>query len=385
MIEVIAWAAVGTWLWLVFARGGFWRAGPREERAAVPVLARWPAVIAVIPARNEAQTVGGTIRSLLDQNYPGDLRLIVVDDGSEDGTGSVAWACARRSAGGDRVQIVAAGAPPPGWTGKVWAQHCGVDLARRDQPDYLLLTDADIAYEPGTLSALVARAEEGGLVLTSVMAKLRCVSFAERCVVPAFVYFFQMLYPFAWVNRRDRLTAAAAGGCMLVRREALESVGGIGSVHSALIDDCALARRLKPVGPIWLGLSERVRSVRPNDDFASLRRMVTRSAYAQLRYSPLLLVATVLAMTFVFIGPLLLALAAADDTSTVGAGAYAIMVASFQPTLRLYRQSPLWGVAMPVIAALYTVWTIDSAVQYALGRGGLWKGRVQAMPTARSS
>jgi hopene-associated glycosyltransferase HpnB len=242
----------------------------------------------------------------------------------------------------------------------------------------VLLTDADIAYEPRVLPALVARAQAEGLVLSSLMVKLNCESLAERGLIPAFVFFFQMLYPFAWVNRGGSPTAAAAGGCMLVRTAVLRQAGGIDAVRDALIDDCALARLLKTYGPIRLALTERVHSIRRYPAFGDVRRMVARSAYAQLHYSPLLLVGAVVGMTLVYLSPPLLAIFGSGLTRWLGIGAWALMAIAFQPTLRLYRLSPLWGLALPAIASCHTLYTIDSAIQHARGKGGMWKGRAQA-------
>ena len=302
MLEFIAWIVLGMWVYLIVGRGGFWIVRETDAREKSPPRI-WPRVIAVIPARNEAATVGATVRSLLAQDYPIPMEVILVDDDSDDGTADAARAAATET-GADRRLTVVKGAPlPSGWTGKVWAQKQGIDCVASGSPDYLLLTDADITYAPDVVRQLASRAVADGLVLASIMAKLHCDSFAERFIVPAFVFFFRMLYPFAWVNRPARRTAAAAGGCMLVRADTLARTGGIESIRDALIDDCALARRLKRLGPISLDLSEHVRSLRTASGFAPLRRMVTRSAYAQLGYSPALLVGTVAAMTIIFLGP----------------------------------------------------------------------------------
>jgi hopene-associated glycosyltransferase HpnB len=276
--------------------------------------------------------------------------------------------------------IVSGQTPPAHWTGKVWAMKQGVDHADglREQPRYLLFSDADIAYAPDALRKLVARAESGNLVLTSLMAKLRCETFAERALIPAFVFFFQMLYPFAWVNSRDRTTAAAAGGCMLVRRDALREAGGIEAISDALIDDCALGRKLKSTGPIWLGLTERVRSLRAYPHVNDIRRMVSRSAYDQLRYSPVLLAGTVAGMVLIYLVPPFFALFGTSLGQALGLLAWVAMALAFQPILRFYRVSPLWGLALPAIACAYMVFTLDSAYQHLRGRGGLWKGRIQA-------
>jgi hopene-associated glycosyltransferase HpnB len=276
---------------------------------------------------------------------------------------------------------------PPGWTGKLWAVHQGVGHATGlpEAPDYLLLTDADITYAPDALARLVARAQASGTVLTSLMAKLRCESVAERVFVPAFIYFFQMLYPFAWVNRRDHKMAAAAGGCMLVRPRALASAGGIAAIRGALIDDCALGAALKRQGPIWLGLTERVVSARPYEHVDDIRRMVARSAYAQLHYSPWLLVGCIIGMALTYLAAPLLALLGHGSAQALGAAAFALMFMSYQPILRFYRRSPLWGLALPVIALAYMAFTVDSAYQHGRGRGGLWKGRVQAQAATQAA
>jgi hopene-associated glycosyltransferase HpnB len=382
MVEVFALFLIALWLYLLAARGGFWLAGQRDDRPELPGPAVWPPVTAVIPARDEAATIAHCLQSVLGQDYPGALEAVVVDDGSNDGTGTIAGEAAAAIGTRDRL-IVLQGRPlPPGWTGKVWALKQGVDVAlgQTRKPKYLLLTDADIVYAPQALRQLVSRAENGPTALTSVMAKLRCESFAERCLIPAFVFFFQMLYPFAWVNRRDRATAAAAGGCMLVRSDALIASGGIDAIRGALIDDCALAKQLKAVGPIWLGLSTRVQSIRRYVGFGPIRRMITRSAYAELRYSPLRLIATTLAMAVTFLAGPLLAVFGSGTAALLGLATWGAMFIAFQPTLRLYGLNPLWGLALPLIALAYMVWTIESALQYARGYGGAWKGRIQAAP-----
>lgn len=340
--------------------------------------AEWPAIAVVIPARDEAELIGTSVRSLLAQDYPGPLSVFVVDDDSTDGTAEAARQAGR--AGGPEVTVVSGQPLPPGWTGKLWAVKQGVAraMAQDPPPEFLLLTDADIAHAPDSVRWLVSQACAGGYTLVSLMAKLRCTSFAERLHVPAFIYFFQMLYPFRWVAQPKTATAAAAGGCMLVRADALSEAGGIDSIRDALIDDCALAGKMKALGPIWLGLTERAQSLRPYDDFAEVQRMIARSAYAQLRYSPWLLLGTTLAMLLVFVVSPALAIFAHGLARWLGLGAWVLMALSFIPTLRFYRQSPLWAVTLPAIALLYTYYTLYSAYQYARRRGGQWKGRVQA-------
>jgi len=380
LATICALLALAVWTYLLFARGGFWRCAQRDERDAPRAdPSRWPTVVAVMPARNEADMIPRSLASLLSQDYPGPFSVILVDDNSDDGTLEAARGLAAGAA--DRLAIIEGAPLRAGWTGKLWAVAQGVARADASStpPDYLLLTDADIGYGPDALRGLVRRAEAGGLVLASLMAKLRCVSLAERALIPAFIFFFQMLYPFAWVNRRDARTAAAAGGCMLVRHEALTKAGGIASIRGALIDDCALAARLKRQGPIWLGLTERVHSLRPYPRFGDIRRMVARSAYAQLRFSPWLVAATIAGLTLAFLAAPSIAAFGSEIARLAAAAAWMLMAIAFLPTLRLYRLSLLWAPTLPAIAAVYLGFTLDSAIQHVRGRGGLWKGRVQAL------
>jgi hopene-associated glycosyltransferase HpnB len=371
------------WLYLVAARGGFWQGAQRDDEIVPsdgPANDQWPAVTAVIPARDEAESVGETVGSLLRQNYPGLFNVILVDDQSRDATAQVARDAAAALGAGERLTVIAGRALPAGWTGKLWAQQQGFEHAENASllPAYLLFTDADIVYAPDEVASLVARAEARGLVLTSLMAKLRCQSFAERAFVPAFIFFFQMLYPFAWVNDPRRSTAGAAGGCMLVRRDALREQGGLAAIRGALIDDCALAKLLKRHGPIFLALTERVHSIRAYPAIADIRRMVSRTAYAQLRYSPLLLAGTVLGLALTYLAPVALALFAGGVPQFIGIFVWMIMALAFRPTLRFYSLAWLWAPALPAIAAIYMAFTLDSAYQHARGRGGMWKGRAQA-------
>jgi hopene-associated glycosyltransferase HpnB len=379
----IACLALAVWIYLLLFRGGFWLANVRDDRDKPAPLGAWPSVAAIIPARDEAEMLPESLGSLLAQDYPGKFSIVLVDDQSSDGTAAIARSLSANAK--YDVAILSGQVLPSTWTGKVWAVHQGIAHAEADMgaPDYLLLTDADIAYAAGVLQDLVARAKAQGLALASIMAKLNCESFAERALIPAFVFFFQMLYPFAWVNRPAAKTAAAAGGCMLVERRALERAGGIGKIRGALIDDCALAALLKTEGPIWLGLSENVRSLRLYPQFSDIRRMVTRSAYAQLRYSPLLLVATVAGMALTYLASPLLAIFAGYPANLVGAAAWALMVLAYLPILRFYGISPPWAVALPLIAAVYVAFTLDSAYQHFRGKGGLWKGRSQALAAKR--
>ena len=373
MSTVLAVTCAAIWAYLLAARGQFWR-GTVRDVSTPPRPQRWPSVAVVVPSRNEAECIAASAQSLLQQTYAGTVRIIVVDDDSTDGTAAIVRAAA---AGASRdLVVVTSGGPLPGWTGKLWALRQGIAAAETTRPDYLLLTDADIVHAPDSLSWLVAQSQSGHFVLTSLMAKLRCESLAERSHVPAFIYFFQMLFPFSWVYRSDCRTAAAAGGCMLIRADALARAGGIESIRNSLIDDCSLAAKLKAFGPIWLGLTDRVRSIRPYPAFADVRQMIARSAYAQLRYSPLRLAGTIAGMALTFLAAPLLALFAAGWAQGLGLAVWLAMAASFLPTLRFYRLSPLWGLALPAIATLYSLYTLDSAYRHLRRRGGQWKGRV---------
>ncbi len=376
----IAWVSLAAWIYLIAARGGFWRAAERDDREQPAEPRSWPAVAAVIAARDEADVVAESLGSLLRQDYPGPLTIILVDDQSRDGTAQAARACAARQGAADRLTVLPGRKLPAGWSGKIFAMKQGIEHVEslQNPAAYLLLTDADIAYAPDALTTLVARAQARDLVLTSLMARLRCESWAERALIPAFIFLFQMLYPFSRVNRPRSTTAAAAGGCMLVRRDALDAVGGIEKIRAALIDDCALGRELKAVGPIWLGLTRRARSLRAYPRISDVRRMVSRSAYDQLRYSPGLLIGTVAGLALTFLAPPLLAVLGSGLAQALGLAAWGLMAIAFQPILRFYAVSPLWGAALPAIAAFYLAFTLDSAYQHLRGRGGLWKGRVQA-------
>ena len=381
---VVATLSLVIWMYLIFVHGGFWLGRENDDvllSCATP--AQWPRVCAVIPARNEADMIPLSLPTLLAQDYPGEFAIFLVDDQSEDGTASIAQKLGQNSA--RTLRVIPGGERPHGWTGKVWAQHQGIARASvgAAPPDYLLLTDADIGYARGALTQLVLRAQSNNSALTSLMAKLRCESLAERALVPAFIFFFQMLYPFRWVNRATIPIAGAAGGCMLVERAALQRAGGIQSIRGALIDDCALAKVMKREGPIWLGWTERVHSLRPYPHFNDIRQMVSRSAYAQLRYSPLLLAGTIGGLALTYLAAPVLAIFVGYPTNLIAAFAWGLMALSFQPTLRRYGRSALWGLALPGIALVYLVFTIDSAYQHGRGRGGMWKGRAQANVTTK--
>ena len=373
MIALLALIPVAVWLYLLAGRGMFWVMAERDDADGPPPPAAWPSIVAVVPARNEADVIARSIGSLLAQDYPGDFRIVLVDDQSGDGTGAIA----RRLDKTGRLDVVAGSPRPQGWVGKVWAMKQGVGHA--GAPDYIWFTDADIDHARENLRKLAARAEAGRLVLTSLMVKLHCNGWTEAYLIPAFVFFFDMLYPFRWVNDPKSKTAAAAGGCMLVRRAALERAGGIDAIRTEIIDDCALGRALKAQGPIWLGLTERASSIRPYAGLAEIRRMVARSAYAQLGYATPALIATLAGMLTVYAVPPLFAVFARESAQASGILAWAAMTLAFQPIAKFYRISPLWGLALPLIGLVYTAFTLDSALQHWRGRGGMWKGRAQAM------
>ena len=380
-LTALAVASLLAWLWLAAFRGGFWRCS-RQLPADPPAPAAWPEVVAVIPARDEAETIGRAVASLRDQDYPGRLSVVVVDDESRDGT-----AAAARTADPE-VEVVAGAPLPSGWVGKVWAQAQGLERVERAHPDteWVLLTDADIAHDPTAVRRLVATGEASGLDLVSLMVRLRCASGWERLLIPAFVFFFQKLYPFPWVADPRRRTAAAAGGCMLVRRSALAAAGGLAVIADRLIDDCALAAALKPRARIWLGLATRSRSLRPYPRLADIWSMVARSAYTQLRHSPLLLAGTLAGMVLIYLVPPLAALTWPLHGNTaaagLGAAAWLLMAAAFLPTLRLYRLAAWRAATLPVAALLYTAMTFDSALAHWRGRGAAWKGRTRPRRTA---
>lgn len=388
-LSVLGWAAAvscAAWVWLLLFRGNFWRADQRIDPNATysPPDDQWPVVAVVIPARNEAEGIGHAVTSLLGQDYPGAMNVFVVDDNSDDGTAETARAAAGEHQ--DRLTIIAGAPLDAGWTGKLWAVSQGIARAQADLPgaEFLLLTDGDIAHGPDNLSQLVTKAKTENLALTSLMVKLRCDTRWERLLIPAFVFFFQKLYPFAWINNPTHKMAGAAGGCMLVRREALEAAGGIERIRDRVIDDCALAEALKPQGPIWLGLTEETHSLRRYDRLDGIWDMVTRTAFVQLDHSLLALCGAVAGMVLLYALPPVVAVGGlwAGNVSLAGAGlgAWALMVLAAGPTLRLYGQSPLRGLLLPVAAVLYTLMTADSARRHYLGRGGAWKGRSYKPP-----
>jgi hopene-associated glycosyltransferase HpnB len=380
---VIALAALSllAWIGLALFRGWFWQVRLPAD-CAEP--GDWPQVVAVLPARDEAEVIDAALAALLRQDYPGRFDVILVDDHSTDGTAAVAAASAARAGAQERLLTVAARELPAGWVGKVWAQSEG--LAAQQQhfagARYVFLTDADILHDPRALRRLVARAEAGQLVLTSLMVRLRCESLAEKALLPAFVFFFAMLYPFSRVNDPRSPVAAAAGGCMLARTDALAAIGGIAAIRDQVIDDCALARRMKRQGPIRLDLAQDSCSLRRYEQWSGIWNMVARSAYTQLRYSPWRLAGTVSGMLLAYLVPPAFAIAlAAAPAGWIALSAWLVMAAIYVPMLRYYGQSPLCAPALPLVAMIYLGATIASAWRHARGRGGQWKGRAQAVPS----
>ncbi|HZP22200.1 MAG TPA: glycosyltransferase [Terriglobales bacterium] len=406
---IAGWLCVATWVYLATAHGRFWRIVPAQLAPRKPKRLRnqttTPAIAVVIPARNEADMIGKAVTSLLAQAGGANIvRIFVVDDSSSDGTAETASAASlslvsagapfspqardRRSssslgdrmkgAASNRVAVIAAGALAPGWTGKLWAMQQGIEQALRLHPDYLLLTDADIEHAPGSLAALVSSAEVDGYDLASVMVKLHCRSVAEKLLIPAFVFFFFMLYPPEWVRDARRRTAGAAGGCMLVRPAALERIGGIAAIRGEVIDDCALARAVKRSGgKVWLGATRETRSLRPYESFGAVERMIARTAFNQLHHSAWLLLGTVLGMLLLYVLPLALIVSGSPRLAIAGAFACGLMTFVYLSMVRFYRLNPLWALALPIAAGFYTAATIHSAVKYWTGRGGEWKGRAQ--------
>jgi len=370
-LQIAAGAALAIWVYLLLGRGGFWRLRDSRFPSGLPSPA--PTVAAVIPARNEAAVVGRAVASLAAQRYPGELRVVVVDDDSSDGTAEAA----AQAASPERVTVIQAAPLPNGWTGKVWALSQGIEAARRFEPEYLLLTDADILHPPENLANLVARAAGEGCDVVSLMVTLRCRSFAERALIPAFVFFFLMLYPPEWIRSPGHRTAGAAGGCLLIRREMLERIGGIERIGGELIDDRALARLVKRSGGrVWLGLSAAAESLREYGTFAEIGRMISRTAFTQLRHSALWLAGTAAGLALTYLVPPVAALRG----SVLGAAAWLLMSAAYLPALRFYRRSPLWAPLLPLVAAFYLGATLHSAAAYWRGTGGSWKGRTQDAP-----
>ncbi|MBE9241434.1 glycosyltransferase [Synechocystis salina] len=375
------------WCFLLGGWGNFWRCDQVLNFDQPSPLKDYPPVAAIIPARDEASVLGQSLPSLLQQHYPGPLRIILVDDQSSDNTGTVAQRIATDLGYGDRLEVVSGQPLPPGWSGKLWAVEQGWQTVQSDKqspeswPEYIFLTDADITHGPQTIKALVEKAQRENLALVSLMVLLRCESIWERLLIPAFIFFFQKLYPFPLVNNPHHKTAAAAGGCILIQRSSLQIIGGIEALKEALIDDCTLAQKVKTQkSPIWLGLTRENWSLRPYDRLETIWQMVSRTAYTQLDYNPLLLLGTLLGMALVYLTApiaLMLAIIWGDlPLALLGSFTWVLMAIAYGPTLKFYGCSRFWGLSLPLIALLYSLMTLDSAWQHWRGRGGSWKGRV---------
>jgi len=369
-----------TWSYLVLARGSFWRGSSWGTKSANPDASDKAGfsggVAAVVPARNEAELIGPVVTSLLNQNVA--MPVVLVDDESTDGTAEVARRAAEKTGKADALIVIQSKPLPAGWTGKLWSMHQGIEYARASNPAWLMLADADVLHGPETVSNLGLIASQGHCDLVSFMVKLHCESLAEKMLIPAFVYFFFMLYPPAWIRNTRRSTAGAAGGCMLVRAETLDRAGGLGAIPGAVIDDCALAGLLKHHGGrLWIGLTDQSRSLRRYETFSHIEHMVSRTAFNQLKHSSLLLLCTIAGMVITYLAPLLLLLTGSRLAIFMGAAAWTAMTITYSHMVRYYRLNPAWALTLPLAALFYLVATIHSAVKYWNGAGGEWKGRVQ--------
>jgi len=384
LILAVILAALSLLIWIVltFFRGVFWQlqAFSGDAPAGGPAQ-RSPRVVAIVPARNESETIARCVASLLDQNYAGEFHVIVVDDHSDDCTAAQAQSVAHSPSGSTRVAVLPATALPSGWTGKLWALQQGLTASASFSPDYLWFTDADIVHAPDTLQRLVSRAARQELDLTSLMVLLNARTIPERLLIPPFLYFFLMLYPPKWIADPQAKTAGAAGGCILLRRDALDRIGGIASLRNQVIDDCALARAVKRTGgKVWMGLTRQSVSLRAYATLAQIRDLIARTAFTQLRYSPLLLFATVLGMLLTYVAPVILSFHTAPVVWLISLTAWVLMTLTFLPAVRFYRLLPFWALLLPVAALFYSYATCLSAARYWMGLGGQWKGRAQARP-----
>lgn len=372
------------WIYLVLARGNFWRL--HEDKIEPKPLDRWPRVVAIVPARNEAESISQTVAALSKQDYPDDFSIIVVDDHSEDGTAALAYQAAQESGATGRLTVHRAAALPPEWTGKLWALSEGIRMASANAPSFFWFTDADIVHAPDTLRRLVFHAERESLDLASLMVLLQAKTFPERLLIPPFLYFFLLLYPPQWIADSNARTAGAAGGCILLRREALERIGGIAAIRNEVIDDCALARAVKRSGgKIWMGLTRASVSLRSYGSFAEIRDLIARAAFTQLRYSLFLLIGALIGLFATYLLPWISFFTAEDPAWILGSTAISLMTVTFLMTVKFYNLSPAWALTLPFAAVFYGYATCVSAVRFWLGRGGQWKGRVQAQRRKRSA
>lgn len=384
LLTLLGALTVAFWTWLLFARGRFWQVNTNRAPRDLPPAPR-VSVAAVVPARNEADVIAPVVRALLSQRDFA-IPVYVVDDGSTDGTADAARSAAVELGKMGRLTILHGKPLPPGWTGKLWAMQQGVERAMQSNPEWLLLADADVEQGPNTVGQLAAIAHRGPYDLASFMVKLHCKSFAERLLIPAFVFFFFKLYPPAWIRDPGRSTAGAAGGCILVRASRLKQAGGLEAIRDALIDDCSLAALIKRNGgKVWLGLTKQSRSLRPYDHFRDVERMVARTAFHQLHHSTLLLLGTVVGMSLLYLAPVLLLLSGAWPAALLGAIAWLLMTISYAGVVRFYRLHVVWALTLPLAALFYEMATIHSALKYWAGSGGTWKGRHQDLEKARTT
>jgi hopene-associated glycosyltransferase HpnB len=368
------------WLHLFFGRAWFWRIMKFDaDGIQIEPPHDWPKIVAIVPARNEVGTIGEVVASLVKQDYSGPFSIVIVDDHSDDATAEIAARIAEENGAAEKVRILAASALHEGWTGKLWALNEGVISVAAEAPAFYWFTDADIIHAPDTLRPLVARAVRDKLDLVSLMVLLRAKTLPERALIPAFLYFFLMLYPPRWIADEDLGIAGAAGGCILLRREALERIGGFSAIRGEVIDDCALAKAVKHGGGrVWMGLTRKSQSLRTYRTFGELRDVIARTAFTQLRYSALLLLGTLLGLFLTYVAPIVLLFIGDATAKILGAAAWLLMALSFLPTVRFYRFKPLWAPLLPLIAVFYSYATLLSALRYWLGKGGQWKGRAQA-------
>ena len=379
-VEIISAISLTIWLFLLLFWGNFWRSDRRIETNS-EVIANYPTVCAIVPARDEDEVISTSLTSLLNQDYSGKFSIVLVDDNSSDRTTEIARYTAKRLNKSQQLKVISGKPLAVGWKGKLWAMEQGIAEARvLTTPDYFLLTDADIKHPSNNIRRLVAKAQTQKLDLVSLMVLLRCQNFWEKLLIPAFVFFFQKLYPFAWVNSSNKSLAAAAGGCILISNQALTEIGGIATIKDALIDDCSLAQAVKSQGKnIWLGLSETTTSLRGYDRLSVIWDTIARTAYTQLNYSPLLLFGTVISMAIVYlVTPICLIIGIFSGNwllVSISIVTWLLMTRAYLPTIKLYKLSIIWAFCLPAIALLYTLMTIDSAIKYYRGQGGAWKGR----------
>jgi hopene-associated glycosyltransferase HpnB len=375
LATIVAPLTAMTWSYLALARGSFWRLKSARVLAS-DKSAFSGRVAAIVPARDEAELIGPVVTSLLNQRVA--MPVVLVDDESTDGTADLARRAAERAGKADALIVIQSKPLPAGWTGKLWAMHQGIERARALNPAWLMLADADVLHDAETVANLGFIASQGHYDLVSFMVKLHCESLPEKLLIPAYVYFFFMLYPPAWIRDTRRSTAGAAGGCMFVRSETLERAGGLQATRGALIDDCSLARLLKQHGGrLWIGLTDRSDSLRRYETFSDIERLVSRTAFNQLKHSSLLLLCTIAGMVITYLVPPLLLLSRSRLAFLMGAAAWATMTMTYSTMVRYYRLNPAWSLALPLAAVFYLGATMHSAVKYWNGNGGLWKGRVQ--------